>query len=66
MAFGWLNHLRLAGQRPTRPENAASCSGTATISQPAGRAPRHHGAAICRSCRAHPMSALPTQTQANT
>jgi SRSO17 transposase len=67
MAFAWLQHLRLAGQRPTGSgKNAVSCSGTATISQPAGRAPRHHGAAICRSCRAHPMSALPTQTQANT
>src|ERR671913_508183 len=47
MAFAYLQHLRLAGQRPTGPgETAASCSGTATISQPADRAPRHHGAAV--------------------
>jgi SRSO17 transposase len=65
MAFAWLQHLRLAGQRSTGSgKNAASYSGTATISEPAGRAPRHHGAAFCRPCRAHPMSALPTQTQA--
>ena len=63
MAFAWLQHLRLAGQRPTGPgENATSCSGTATIPKPASRAPRHHGAAVRRPCSAHPMSALPTQT----
>ena len=46
MAFTWLQHLRLAGQRPTGPgENGAPCSGTATIPEPASRAPRHHGAA---------------------
>jgi SRSO17 transposase len=67
MAFAWLQHLRLAGQRPTGPgKNAVSCSGTATISKPAGRAPRHHGSAICRPYRTHPMSALPTQIQATT
>ena len=67
MAFAWLQHLRLAGQRPTGPgKNAASCSGTATISKPAGRAPRHHGAAIRRPRRADPMPALQTQTQATT
>jgi SRSO17 transposase len=67
MAFAWLQQLRLAGQRPTGPgKNVVSCSGTATIAKPAGRAPRHHGAAICRPCRAHPMSALQTQTQATT
>jgi SRSO17 transposase len=63
MAFTWLQHLRLAGQRPTGPgKNAVSCSGTATISQPAGRAPRHHGQAIRQHHRADPMSALQAQT----
>ena len=48
IAFAWLQHLRLAGQRRTGPgENAAPSSGTATIAEPAGRAPRHHGAAAC-------------------
>ena len=47
MAFAYLQHLRLAGQRPTGPgKNDAPCSGTATIPEPAGRAPRHHGAAV--------------------
>ena len=67
MAFAWLQHIRLAGQRPTGPgENAASCSGTATIAKPAGRAPRHHGAALRRSRRADPLHPLQTQTQATT
>jgi SRSO17 transposase len=67
MAFAWLQHLRLAGQRPTGSgKNAASCSGTATIAKPAGRAPRHHGAAVRRSRRADPLSALQTQTNATT
>jgi len=48
MAFAYLQHLRLAGQRPTGSgENDAPCSGTATIPEPAGRAPRHHGKAVC-------------------
>ena len=47
MAFAYLQHLRLAGQRPARSgKNVAPCSGTATIAEPAGRAPRHHGAAV--------------------
>jgi SRSO17 transposase len=63
MAFAWLQHLRLAGQRSTGSgENATSYSGTATISKPASRAPRHHGKAICRSHRADPLSALQAQT----
>jgi hypothetical protein len=67
MAFAYLQHLRLARQRPVGPgENAAPRSGTATIPEPAGGAPRHHGAAICRSRRANPMPALPTQVQATT
>jgi SRSO17 transposase len=65
MAFAYLQSLRLAGQRPTGSgENAASCSGTATISKSAGRAPRHHGAAVRRSRRANPMPALQAQTSA--
>jgi SRSO17 transposase len=67
MAFTWLQHLRLAGQRPTGPgKNIAPSSGTATIPEPASGAPRHHGAALRRPCRAHPLSALQTQTQATT
>src|SRR5919112_1731032 len=47
MAFAYLQHRRLAGQRPARSgKNAGLYSGTATITQPAGRAPRHHGAAV--------------------
>lgn len=65
MAFAWLQRVRFSGHRPTDPgENAASCSGTATISQSAGRAPRQHGAAVRRSRRAGPLSALQTRTLA--
>ena len=65
MAFAYLQHLRLAGQRPAGSgENATSCSGTATISKPADRAPRHHGAAVRRSRRPHPLPALQAQTSA--
>ena len=65
MAFAWLQHLRLAGQRRTGTgKNPASCSGTATIAEPAGRPPRHHDAAVRRSRRADPMPALPAQAQA--
>jgi SRSO17 transposase len=47
MAFAYLQHRRLAGQRPARSgKNAAPCSGTATISKPAGRAARHHDATV--------------------
>jgi hypothetical protein len=47
MAFAYLQHRRLAGQRPARSgKNAGLYSGTATITQPAGRAARHHGAAV--------------------
>ena len=67
LAFAYLQHLRLAGQRRTRSgENAASCSGTATIPKPAGGAPRHHGAPVRRSRRPNPLPALQTQTQATT
>ena len=48
IAYAWLQHLRLAGQRPARSgENVAPRSGTATIPEPAGRAARHHGAPVC-------------------
>jgi hypothetical protein len=67
IAFAYLQHLRLAGQRRTRSgENAASCSGTATITEPAGGAPRHHGAPVRRSRRPNLLPALQTQTQATT
>jgi SRSO17 transposase len=67
MAFAWLQHLRLAGQRPTGPgKNLAPCSGTATIAEPASRPPRHHDAAVRRSRCADPLSALPPEAQATT
>src|SRR5215210_1641168 len=63
IAFAHLQHLRLAGQRPTGSgKNAAPSSGTATITEPAGGAPRHHGAAVRRSRRADPLPALQTKT----
>ncbi|CAA9252757.1 MAG: Transposase [uncultured Acetobacteraceae bacterium] len=68
IAFAYLQHLRLAEhRRRTRSgENAAPRSGTATITEPARGAPRHHGAPVRRSPRAGPMPALPTQVQATT
>jgi SRSO17 transposase len=48
IAFAYLQHLRLAGQRPARSgENVTPRSGTATITEPASRAARHHGAPVC-------------------
>jgi hypothetical protein len=65
IAFAHLQNLRLAGQRSTGSgKNAASRSGAATITEPAGGAPRHHGAPVRRSRRADPVPALPTQVQA--
>jgi SRSO17 transposase len=62
IAFAWLQHLRLAEQRPAGSgKNAGSGSGTATITEPASSAPRHHDAAVRRPDHADPMSALPTQ-----
>src|ERR687893_331382 len=59
MACAFLQHLRLAGQRPTGPgKNDAPCSGTATISEPASRAARDHRPAVRACRRASPMSAL--------
>src|SRR3954464_2533899 len=47
MAFAYLQHRRLAGPRLARSgKNAGRYSGTATIAEPAGRAARHHGAAV--------------------
>ncbi len=67
IAFAYLQHLRLAGQRSAGPgENAAPRSGTATITESAGGAPRHHGAPVRAARRAGPMPALPTQVQATT
>ena len=67
IAFAYLQHLRLAGQRSAGPgKNAAPRSGTATLTEPAGGAPRHHGAPVRRSRRPNPLPALQTQTQATT
>jgi SRSO17 transposase len=67
IAFAYLQNLRLAGQRSTGPgEKAAPRSGAATITEPAGGAPRHHGAPVRGARRAGPMPALPTQVQATT
>lgn len=65
IAFAYLQHLRLAGHRPTGSgENAGSGSGTATIAKPASRAPRHHGAAVRHPRHAHPMPTLSANAQA--
>ena len=65
IAFAYLQHLRLAGQRPARSgENAAPSSGSATIAEPAGRAARHHGAAVRGPRRANPMPALSSKSPA--
>ena len=59
IAFAYLQHLRLAGQRPTGSgKNAGSGSGTATIAEPASSAPRHHDAAVRRPRHPDQMSAL--------
>ncbi len=62
IAFAWLQHLRLAGQRSAGPgKNARSGSGTATIAEPASSASRHHDAAVRRPRHPYPMSAPPAQ-----
>ena len=59
IAFAYLQHLRLARQRPAGSgKNAGSGSGTATIAEPASRAPRHHGTAVRRPDPADPMPTL--------
>ena len=65
MAFAYLQRLRLAGQRPTGPgKNGVPCSGTATIAELAGRAPRNHGEAVRQHRHADPLHALSAQIQA--
>ena len=67
IAFAWLQNLRLARQRPAGSgKNAGSGSGTATIAEPASRAPRHHGTAVRRPDPADPMPTLQAQAQATT
>jgi SRSO17 transposase len=67
IAFAWLQHLRLARQRPAGSgKNAGSGSGTATITEPACRAPHHHGTALRRPDPADPMPTLQAQAQAAT
>jgi SRSO17 transposase len=68
MAFAYLQHRRLAEhRRRTRSgENGVLRSGTATIAEPASRAPRHHGAAVRQLHRADPMPTLSAQTEATT
>ena len=67
MACAYLQHLRLAGQRPARSgKNTEPRSRTATIPDPASGAPRHHGAAVRRSLRLSSLPTLPAQTQATT
>jgi SRSO17 transposase len=67
IAFAYLQHLRLAGQRPTRSgKNAAPHSGAATIAQPARHPSGHHRAAIRSPRHADPMPALQAQVQAAT
>src|SRR5215218_2666591 len=65
IAFAYLQHLRLAELLSTGPgKNVPPRSGTATIAQPASRAPRHHPAAVRASCGHHPMPTLPSQVPA--
>ena len=67
IAFAYLQHLRLAEAHSARAgENVPPRSGTATIAQPAGRAPRHHPAAVRAPRRLGPMSPLPAQVSAAT
>jgi SRSO17 transposase len=62
IAVAYLQYLRLAGQRPTGPgENVASCSGAATITEPARRAACHHPATVRAPRRRSPMSLLPAE-----
>ena len=61
VAFAYLQHLRLAGHRPTGPaKNAAPGSGTAAIAELARDAPRHRRAAVRAPRRTDPMPALQT------
>ena len=65
IAFAYLQHLRLAGQRSTRSgKNAPPRSGAATIPEPTRGAPRHHRAAVRSPRRADLLPALQAQIQA--
>ena len=65
IAFAYLQHLRLAELASTGPgKNAPPRSGTATITQPASGAPRHHPAAVRAPRGLRPMSTLPSQVPA--
>ena len=67
VAFAYLQHLRLAKDRRTRRgENAGQPSGTASITEPARRAPRHHRHAICPAHAARPVPAMQEAVQATT
>ncbi len=67
IAFAYLQHLRLAGQRPAGSgENVALRSGSATIAQPARHSSGHHRAAVRGPCRADPLPALQAQIQTTT
>jgi SRSO17 transposase len=60
IAFAYLQHLRLAETRSTGPgKNLAPSSRATALTEPACRAPRHHGSAVRASHRARPMSPLP-------
>jgi SRSO17 transposase len=65
IAFAYLQHRRLAELLSTGPgKNVPRRSGTATITQPASRASRHHPAAVRASRGIRPMSTLPSQVPA--
>ena len=65
IAYAFLQHLRLAERSRTGPgENEAPCSGTATITKPARRAPGHRRPLGRAHRSARPMLLLPAQVQA--
>jgi SRSO17 transposase len=67
IASAYLQHLRLAEHRRTRPgKNVGSRSGTATIAKPARRASSHHRQAVRAICPARPLPALQTTLSAIT
>ena len=68
IAFAYLQHLRLVRhRRQTRTgENVIRRSGTATIAQPAGGAPRHHRTPVRAAPPTASMSALQTSLPAAT
>ena len=68
IAYAYLQHLRLAGQRRTgRGENAAepkSLAGTAAAAEPACNPPGHHRQAVRPPHAPRPMSSLPEMVPA--